>query len=249
MMNNLETYKVWSPDDALWTQWAKPVLFMKKPSNITQLNLPELDWIRQMEVHTMIIVDLPGQSGVLESLALARMGYRPVPLYNGVQAPTSRMVIPVGDIVLALYKGAEMLSTFPIRKDAPPAFMLDANRMSGSGKKQGYYDNRWCVFPQDMPSASYLIREGIRKIIVRTDTIQNDLAHILRRYQDEGIIIYLCKDGQMEKLSVVKPSKYKSLAYRFKVILGLTRNGAGGFGALIPEATQSTSGTRYYGYG
>jgi hypothetical protein len=250
MMDKLEAYKIWAPDDALWTQWAKPVLFMSRPQNTDiQMNLTELDWIRQMEVHTMIIVDLPGNDGVFESLALARMGYRPVPLYNGVRAPTTKAAIQVGDIVKALYKGAEILSTMPILKDAPPVFMLDSNRMSGSGKRQGYYDNRWCVFPQDMPSASYLIKEGIRKIIVRSDTIQNDLSHILRRYQDEGIIVYLCKDGQMEKLSVVKPSMYKSLAYRFKVILGLTRNGAGGFGALIPEATQTTSGTRYYGYG
>ena len=31
----------------------------------------------------MLIVDLPGKMGVLEGLGLAKLGYRPLPLYNG----------------------------------------------------------------------------------------------------------------------------------------------------------------------
>lgn len=160
MMNNLDTYKIWAPDDALWTQWAKPVLFMHKPiMKKDRLPVPEVEWIENTVSNTMIIVDLPGQRGVTESLALARLGYRPVPLYNGVNAQYSSMVVPVYDIVSALFRGANELCTFNIRPDAPPVFMLDSNRMNESGKQPGKYDNRWCVFPQDMPSAAFIIKE------------------------------------------------------------------------------------------
>jgi len=250
MSSNLETYKIWAPEDALWSQWAKPVLFFREAFvNFKTQEIPELAWITSLDRQTMLIVDLPGDNGVLESLALARLGYRPVPLYNGVDGRAPRMIVQVEDIATALFKHAQKLQSFQIRMDAPPVFMLDANRMRGIGKAPGTYDNRWCVFPQDMPSAAFLAEQGIRKIIVRSSDIQNDLSHILHRYQDEGIVIYLCVGSEPIKIENVKPSKYKSLSYRFKTIVGLTRNSAGGFGSSIPEATESSSGTRYYGFG
>ncbi len=120
--------------------------------------------------------------------------------------------------------------------------MLDSKRMAGCGKKPGTYDNRWCVFPQDMPSAAFLLNAGIRRVIVRSARIHNDLSHILLRYQKEGIEIQLCTGQEIEKITVVKPSRFRSISYRFSVILGLTRNSAGGFGGMIPEPTQSRYG-------
>lgn len=173
----------------------------------------------------------------------------PRPLLFSVNAQFSSMIVPVYDVGSALYRGANELSTFYIRPDAPPVFMLDSKRMTGSGRRPGTYDNRWCVFPQDMPYAAFLVKEGISKVIIRSDSIQNDLSHILHRYQDEGIGIYICTGGGLAKIPIVKPSKYKSLSYRFKVIFGSKRNATGGFGGWIPEATQSSSGTRFYGFG
>jgi hypothetical protein len=250
MFDSLNTYKTWAPENSAWTQWAKPVLFIHEAQvSFKPMDIPELEWIQSMDRQTMIIVDLPGESGVIESLGLARLGYRPVPLYNGVDGRAPSMIVQVSDIATALFKGVDQLMSFHVRAEAPPAFMLDSNRMRGGGKMPGTYDNRWCVFPQDMPSAAFLAKEGIRKIIVRSAAIQNDLSHILHRYQDAGIEIYLCTGKEAEKIPVVKPSKYKSLSYRFMTILGLTRNGAGGFGSVIPEATQSSSGSRYHGFG
>ena len=208
-----------------------------------KLEIPEVDWLQGLESNTMIIVDL--LRGVVESLT-ARMGYRPVPFTMVGWAYTQ---CQSGQIRKALFTGADEYG-YDISPDAPPVFMLDSNRMAGSGNSRAY-DNRWCVFPQDMPSASFLLKAGIRRIIVRSEKIQNDLAHILLRYQKEGIEIYLCPDREIKKISVVRPSRFKSLSYRFSVILGLTRNGAGGFGAKIPEPVDSSysSGGRYYGFG
>ena len=250
MRDNLQAYKTWAPDGARWTQWAKPVMFMDPAESLfTNLKIPEIDWIRELEQDTMIIVDLPGPDGVAESLALAHMGYRPVPLYNGVDGRVFSMAVKVGEIRKALFAGADKLAGYDISPEAPPVFMLDSNRMEVSGKQPGTFDNRWCVFPQDMPSASFLQKAGIRRVIVRSDKIRNDLAHILLRYQKEGIEIFICPERETKKISIVKPSRFRSISYRFRVIMGLTRNGAGGFGAKIPEPMDSTSGGRYYGFG
>jgi len=250
LRDNIEVYKIWAPDDSLWSPWAKPVLFMQSAEIIfKKIELPEINWMPGLEKETMIVVDLPDRIGVHESLALARLGYRPVPLYNGVDGRTYKTAVKVDKIATALFEGTYILEESHIKPDAPPVFMLDSNRMKGKAKVPGSYDNRWCVFPQDMPSAAFLKKAGICKVIVRSDKIENDLSHILLRYQQEGIEIYLCNGEKIKKVSVVKPSKFRSLSYRFKVILGLTRNSAGGFGGRIPEPTQSSSRGRYYGYG
>jgi len=159
------------------------------------------------------------------------------------------MAVDVTDIVNALYQGAELLASLYIRSDAPPAFLLDSNRMKGTARQPGKYDNRWCIFPQDMPSASFLLEQGILSVYVRADKVQNDLTHILRRYQEKGIRIYhIGTSGTANELTVVRPSSFQSFLYRIQAMLGLTRNAAGGFGGMVPEPTQS-SGGRYYGIG
>lgn len=253
MYNNLTTYKIWAPHDALWTQWAKPALFVNRPSGVrgTSLEILEVNWISFAERSRMIIADLPGKSGVEEALALAELGYRPVPLYNGVNAPSSEsMIVDVRQIASALYKGTEILSSLSLRNDAPPVFLLDSERMNGKEKEPGKYDNRWCIFPQDMPSADFILSKGIKEVIVRSSRIQNDLSHILCRYQEKGVKIYLCSHAEpLHEVKVQKPSQFKSLLYRFQVTMGLSRNASGGFGCKVPEAMESGSGRTYYGIG
>ncbi|QQO07805.1 hypothetical protein [Breznakiella homolactica] len=252
MFNQIKTYKLWAPDNAVWTAWAKPVLFATIPVGVpVKLVIPKIGWIQSAEKNTMVILDLPEKRGVEEALALAGLGYRPVPLYNGVFGPSGyAMAVDVSGIAKALYQGAVNLQDLRIPGDAPPAFMLDSSRMDGYSKPMGRYDNRWCVFPQDMPSAAFLVQRGIKRIIVRAGAVASDLSHILCRYQEQGIGIYLCGDSKkIRPVTVSKPSEFKSLMYRFKVTLGLTRNAAGGFGGYVPEPTQSGSGVRYYGMG
>lgn len=250
MRDNITTYKIWAPDDALWTEWAKPVLFASMPSvYLGKIGVPKLSWISQLDYKTAIIIDLPGREGIQEGLALARLGYRPVPLYNGVRGPySSSALVSVEEIVTALFQYAAELAELNVRPDAPPAFLLDYDRIDGFRKQPGRYDNRWCVFPQDMPSVAALMSKGIRSVIVRSCGRRTDLEHILYRYESQGLMIYF-NDGNTQKhVTVSKPSGFKSLFYRFGVISGLTRNAAGGFGGQIPDL-ESSSGGRYYGIG
>ena len=251
MNDKYETYRIWAPHDAIWAPWAKPVLFSSEPPPIPiSLDIPAVEWVPSIDGRSSVIVDKPGGVCVLEGLALAKTGYRPVPLYNGVHAPNMQsMAVDVSRVVGMLYQGADVLASLTLRSDAPPAFLMDANRMTGTVRELGKYDNRWCVFPQDMPSASFLIEQGIQRIYVRTSVIQNDLAHILRRYQEKKIDIYHVGDsGNITELTVVRPSQFRGLLYRIQTMMGLTRNATGGFGGMVPEATQHTGG-RYYGVG
>lgn len=100
MRDNIETYKIWAPNGALWTEWAKPVLFANTPKGSFELQIPKLKWIAQTDYTTAIIVDLPGKEGVQEGLALARLGYRPVPLYNGVYGPNGAATPSTNGIIL-----------------------------------------------------------------------------------------------------------------------------------------------------
>ena len=255
MNDSLSAYKIWAPDDALWTVWAKPVLFANTTFNYSYiLAIPdEIHWIEEIGSNndTMIILDMPGESGVEEGLALARKGFRPVPLYNGVNGPDrASMAVDVRNIASALFQGADILSGLDLKSDAPPVFLLDSNRMQGAKKERGKYDNRWCVFPQDMPSADFLTKHGIKKIIVQY--IQNDLSHILCRYQEQGIKIHLVDiSGSFREVKVTPPSIFESMIYRFKMITGLTRNATGGFGGQIPDQVQhqSSGGMFYYRMG
>jgi len=260
-MTNIEAYRIWAPDKALWTEWAKPVLFTNmnfSNSELFILKIHNISWLKIYNRNTAVIIDLPEEKSVEESLALAYMGYRPVPLYNGVCTHNLKnMIIDVSNLSKALYAGAEQLSSIDIKDDAPPVFMLDSGRMKAWGRSPGMYDNRWCIFPQDMPSASFLIKQNINKVIIRTeltktffakifyeDKIQHDLLHILYRYQEAGISIQLsCAENtavkrgneEVKDITISKPSRYKSLTYRISVIMGLSRNATGGFGRQIPE--------------
>jgi hypothetical protein len=247
-MTNKELYQMWAPDESPWSAWAKPVLFATLTDSEVRPNalpaLPELTWIPKEPGAVAIIIDLPGAESVLTGLALAQWKYRPVPLYNGSQT-FGAMVVDTEPIVQALGSGAELLQTLALPPNAPPAFLLDANRLSNSSAAQpGRFDNRWAVIPQDLPSADHLAQAGIKGVFVRTTSIQQDLAHILRRYQEKGLALFILKSEaeQIERLDVPRPSGFHGLWYRLGVFAGLRRNAAGGFGAMIPVPSTPSGG-------
>jgi len=213
-----------------------------------QRALPSVEWARYLSREAALIIDLPGEQAVWETVALAERGFRPVPLYNGCSS--LGMLIDVKPIVDALAEGAEVLKQSSLRLDSPPAFMLDSRRQESSGvTAMRQFDNRWSLMPQDMPSATFLKDASIKVVVVRTDRIRDDLAHVLCRYQSESIEVELCTDGKScERVKVRRPSMFKSIFYRWSVFMGLKRNSAGGFGSRVPYIEQgSHGGTHFYG--
>lgn len=202
-MNCKEIYRIWAPFDSEWAKWVRPVQFIgvnekitvydhKKDLSKTINYIPNiLKKIKNIKDYA-IIIDLPGLESIEEGLNIARLGFRPIPLYNGTDEQLG--AIPTVDnkeIKIGLIKGSEIIKNMKIEKDAPPAFLLDSNRMNRHKMNESIFDNSWDIYAQDMPSAEYLLNNGICKIIVICEKLQKDLKKILYKFQKKGIKIYL----------------------------------------------------------
>src|SRR5438034_11376896 len=208
-MSKEAIYETWAPQDALWSRWAKPVLFacsnalQPRPANLD--DPVDLSWAPAPSEHVALVLDLPGNQGVLMGLALAARGYRPVPLYNAVSNPQPfletengmREVITLVDvhpIMAALWHGAARLQGLALQPEAPPAFLLDANRRGVEEPFAGCFDNRSVSFITDFPSSNFLLAHQIHGVLlvqISGHQPQPDLAHTLRRWQEARIAIDL----------------------------------------------------------
>jgi len=258
-MNKEDVFSIWAPTESPWSRWAKPVLFAYSDSLLAQTTTTEfsgdVSWSPPPGEMVALVLDLPGAESVLIGVALATRGYRPVPLYNAVPVPfgeplldpiSGRAVAAVNvlPILSALRKGVEGLAQSSLPFDAPPAFLLDANRC-GDGRKMEpeAFDNRSVSFTTDFPSANFLASHGIhRALLVQRNRAepQSDLAHSLRRWQDGGLKLerlMLDALSEPESFEVTRPSWYGAMFQRALSSIGLRRSGTGGFGAWVPESS------------
>ena len=254
-MTKEELYDAWAPEGVEWSAWTKPVLFAQWPDTVTppmrsaEWAEPSYLWLPQSSGRTVVVVDLPAVESVHTGIALARRGYRPVPLFNTTHGPSP--IIETVPLMIELGRGAGELKTISLAAQAPPVFLLDANRMQpGMPPSPGKFDNRWVVFPQDFPSATFLRSHGVAEVLLihAGGGVQEDLAHVLLRWQQAGLRIFAAApaDSSPRDITVSKPSWFRRAWYRAITAARLRRNNAGGFGAVIPVAT---SGGGRYGYG
>ena len=245
-------FSAWAPDGSRWSAWAKPVAFLlplwdaSYPTNPATPTTPvTVPTAITFNTNDGVIVDLPGEESVHLGVALARHGFRPVPLFNGTSGP--KAAIDVLPITRALFGGAHDVGRRELSPDAPPAFLLDSRRNEpAAALMPGVYDNRWIVLPQDFPSGALLASRGIRfATVLRRGgvAVRTDLAHVLRRWQDHGIrtrVIDLGSKTVTDYVDIPKPSFFSMLGYATIALLGLRRSNVGGFGSRIPE--QSSGG-------
>jgi len=260
-----EIYGIWAPPDSAWSSWVIPVpfaqLFCRDAVPPPESYQYHLDWLTAEILRELaIVVDLPGAEAICYGLALLGRGFRPVPVIDGSPGPFSvpapsldspsltagarkpLSTVDMNALLHALCQGATQLRLARLEPAAPPAFLLDANRMVGVPSESGeIFDNRWMVFPQDFPSARFLRELGIRKVVLIHDRFvsqpQEDLAHVLLRWQEEGIVVESrsARFGDVPVPIVVnRPSRFRTAWYRGLAILGLRRNDAGGFGGYPP---------------
>ena len=258
-MNKETIFEIWAPEAAIWSPWAKPVLFAHLDSVSTEIpalpELAELTWAPFLDAGLAIVVDVPGAEGVRLGIALAHRGFRPVPLYNAVPLPSSESTpdrfcpppslsaVDVVPTVAALRYYADALAAIKLPANAPPAFLLDANRHARDQVvKPTDFDNRSVCFTTDFPSANVLVAQGIKKVLlVQGSSLQpqRDLAHILRRWQDAGLALQrlqLDSPGAVESFHVFRPSWYGAMFQRALAAFGLRRADGEGFGSWLNDS-------------
>jgi hypothetical protein len=225
----------------------------REPPLLTPAEPPcDVSWAPPASGNEALVLDLPGAAGVFAGLALAARGYRPVPLYNAVCAPSRSpalgpaavptALVDVHEVMAALWHGAAKLLAAAPPDDAPPVFLLDADRRGeGQSEIPGRFDNRSISFITDFPSAIFLGAHGVRRVVLAqlyAGRPQSDLAHTLRRWQEGGIAIeqkMIGAEGPIVPLDVPRPWGFGSLWQRVLALMGLRRHGLGGFGGFIPE--------------
>jgi hypothetical protein len=255
-MDRDAVFEAWAPRDGAWSAWAKPVLFAHVESATTRdFHLPRPTWIRQellsvgpsaeryrasaREGTSALVVDLPGIEGVSLGLALADLGFQPVPLYNAL--PAAQAIVPMDDVIHALVVGAEELDRNGPSPTAPPAFLLDARRHGeGLPVRGGHFDNRSLVFSTDFPSASRLRDGGVRAVILiqnRSDSVRPDVAQVLAGWQKEGLPIFLLHAGSSEAGAriVVRGGGFLGRVSLWLRRAALQRDDRGAFGGPIPQ--------------
>jgi hypothetical protein len=250
-MKPRDAFSVWAPADSTWSPWAKPVLFTALDTvtewapPISPLAAEQAAPLAAFRDKTALVLDLPAAAALELSLQLTQLQFRPVPVLNTTFGPDA--VLPMQTPVELLRRGASLLEQTHLAPNAPPAFVLDSGRQPTTvPAAPGKYDNRWVVFPQDFPSAQFLRRQGIERVLLiqsHGGTPRDDLAHVLLRWQEDGLAILLLVVSQppARPLKVNRPPRYRSFWYRLLTAMGLKRNSAGGFGSAIPTVTASHS--------
>ena len=107
--------------------------------------------------------------------------------------------------------GASELKKIPLEKDAPPVFLLDSNRLCRYKENRFVFDNSWDVYPQDLPSAEYFLKNGITKMIVIGNDIAKDLKKILYRFQTKNLQILFTNGYENPKAIKIKKVKIDDL--------------------------------------
>ena len=188
---------------------------------------------------TALVIDLPGARGVELGVLLATYGWRPIPLYNAMNAAIS--VVAVTAIMEALARHALLLEGVPLA--SPPAFLLDARRLArGAKPRPGHFDNRSMCRPTDFPSSARFEREGIRRIVLLCDALRDDLEDVVIRWQEAGLEVWgkslSTTDVASPLVRLPRPSWPRRM-WKLVTRAALRPREDGSYGAIVPVPSAS----------
>lgn len=204
-----EIFKIWAPIGTRWVDWIRPVPFitindMHKNDMVVKYVIPPITYINNVSNDTAIIVDLPHHDSIEEGIALVDFGFRPIPVYNGTQSQIGAMAVVDNHLEQALLWGSQQLQKKHIPMQAAPAFLLDSNRLHRFKMSVSVFDNSWDLYAQDLPSAEYFLKNGIDKIIVRSDKVHEDICKILFNFQKKGIQLFFTDGYELPQKVTIK---------------------------------------------
>ena len=111
-MTSKEIFQIWSPAGKKWVDWVRPVPFVaineySEMHRVSNFTIPTIHFCFYFCEDAAIIVDLPGFQSVQEGIALAKFGYRPVPIFNGtIPQQDARATVDNQSVGIALTWGA-----------------------------------------------------------------------------------------------------------------------------------------------
>lgn len=211
-MTNKEIFKIWAPYGKRWVDWVRPVPFVAikntKPFTPAFREVECLELKKDDTQHIAIILDLPDEQSVEVGIWLAEnYGYRPIPIFNGTIEPCgARATTNNVDMIDALVWGAKQLQNIELADDAPPAFLIDKNRLENIKVDRTVFDNSWDIYFQDIPSEKYFINNGITEILVISRNLSKDFKEIFKQFSEQKISVYL-SDGYSKPKCVKKAKK------------------------------------------
>jgi hypothetical protein len=199
-MTSASAFDVWRGDDHPWRAWVKPPLFARLDEGPDDEAHPfrrsappwgriDVSWAPNPS-STALVVDLDGAEALWTGLALAGRGFRPIVSINAASAPGE--VIDMGPLLGALREGARHPRAFAGGAGPRPAFLLDARRARAERPPApGAFDNRWVVFPSDLPPAEALRAHGVTGVLLaqRGPTPQPDVHDVLCGYGRAGLAL------------------------------------------------------------
>jgi hypothetical protein len=250
-VDKYQIFEAWAPPANPWSAWAKPAPFAHLPPELAirpVLTPREATLFPRAVERTALIVDARGATSVEYGLALAGIGYQPVPLFNACPMPPvsgfeiARSAIDARSIVNALIVGADSLRQTRVAANAPPAFLIDALRLSPEAAiDDDTFDNRSVIFASDLPSARFLRGQGITSALLVHDAtmlIGNDLLHALLPWKSAGVPVRAIGfDGAPIEFSWPRHGFWGAVAMRAFALFRLRRNAQGGYGAFVPESS------------
>lgn len=204
-----EVYKIYAPKGAKWIEWVRPVPFIAIDTYNRKLLANWVDrkaiFLDKYERNSAIFIDLPGNESVELGISLAKIGYRPIPLFNGTDGNlNSQTIVDTYLIESSLINGSEKLKNIHLDSDANPVFLLDSYRTNRYREKEAIFDNSWDLYKHDIPSFEYFKQNKINKIIVVGKTIQQDLRKIFFKFQEAGMKFYFTDGYVLPKKVILK---------------------------------------------
>lgn len=206
-MNKKEIYKIWASDDE-WSKWVRPVPFIdidkiEEIRDLIDYTLPIINY--KLPDASIIILDEEGVDAVKEGIALSKLGYRPIPVFNGTNSSAKSVT---NNLIISklLVWGAMELKNINLSKDALPVFLLDSNRLLRYKEDVSIFDNSWDIYHQDLPTYKYLINKGIKNVIIKGNKLNDDLSKIVYNYYKNGIKIFFTNGyNELKEIKIKKP--------------------------------------------
>lgn len=248
---------VWSASNHPWSSWVKRPLFASlsgkevvqaKEGDVYRSELAPWvgkapSWLSGERV--AVLIDLPGRDAIEMGLALGSHGFRPV---LSINATSSREeAIDMHSVLDMLAEGARFASSFPSGSDVLPAFILDSRREgAGTNLAPGRFDNRWTVFPTDLPSAEHLKKANIASVVIIQEgtDVKADVQAIAWTYQRGGLEVRVANLREHTTVSLPKeqPGWFSFMMGQFRRRFALRRRWDGSYGHRVPIPPEPSHG-------